>query len=88
MVAEVAVMESDGVGWEVEQIRGMDGEEMMSVVVELRTEVSVEDICYEGTISAVVFLLGLGTGFSYYGMSTLQDHSLCTFTKGMRGWEL
>jgi hypothetical protein len=39
------------------------------------------------TVSGFFFLLlGLGTGFLYYDMSTLQGHSLCIFTKGMRGW--
>jgi hypothetical protein len=32
------------------------------------------------------FLLWLITGFLYYTMSTLWVHSLCIFTKGMRGW--
>jgi hypothetical protein len=32
------------------------------------------------------FLLQLNTGFLYYAMSTLQVHSLCIFTKGMKGW--
>jgi hypothetical protein len=40
-----------------------------------------------GTISSFFFfLLGLSTGFLYYDMSTLWGHSLCVFTKGMRGW--
>jgi hypothetical protein len=40
-----------------------------------------------GTVSGFcLFLLGLGTGFLYYGMSTLQGHSICVFTKRMRGW--
>jgi hypothetical protein len=34
----------NGVDWEVEQIRGTDGEEMMSVVVELGMGVTAEDI--------------------------------------------
>jgi hypothetical protein len=60
---------------------------MMSAVVELGTEVTAKDICYKGDyLYCSFFLLGLGTGFSYYGMSTLRDHSLCIFTKGMRGW--
>jgi hypothetical protein len=32
------------------------------------------------------FLLQLDTGFLYYAMSTLRVHSLCIFTKGMKGW--
>jgi hypothetical protein len=67
-------------------MRGTDGEEVMLVAVELGTEVTVEDICYEGNYLCCFFVLGLGTGFLYYGMSTLQDCSLCVFTKIMRGW--
>jgi hypothetical protein len=51
-------------------------------VVELGTEVTVEDICYEGNYLCCCFLLGLSTGFLYYGMSTLRDRSLCVFSKG------
>jgi hypothetical protein len=29
-------------------MKGIEGEETMSVVVELGTEVTVEDVCYEG----------------------------------------
>jgi hypothetical protein len=40
-----------------------------------------------GTVSGFsLFLLGLSTGFLYYGMSTQWGCSLCIFTKGMRGW--
>jgi hypothetical protein len=34
----------NGVDWKVEQIRGMDGEEMMSVAMELGMGVTAEDI--------------------------------------------
>jgi hypothetical protein len=37
-------------------------------------------------ISGFIFLLRLDTGFLYYAMSTLRVHSLCIFTKGMKGW--
>jgi hypothetical protein len=38
-----------------------------------------------GTVSVFsLFLLGLGTGFLYYGMSTLRDCSLCVFTGNER----
>jgi hypothetical protein len=51
-------------------MRGTDNEETMSVAVELGTEVTMEDICYEGNNLCCFFLLGLGTGFLYHGMST------------------
>jgi hypothetical protein len=54
----------------MEQMRGTDSEEMMSVAVELGTEVTVEDIWYERNYLCFFFLLGLGTGLLYYGMST------------------
>jgi hypothetical protein len=60
----------------------MDGEEMMSAVVELGTEVTAEDICYEGNYHCCFLSLEFGTGFLYYGMSTLQDCSLCISYKG------
>jgi hypothetical protein len=34
----------NGANWEVEQIKGTDGEGTMLVMVELRTEVTAEDI--------------------------------------------
>jgi hypothetical protein len=34
-------------------------------------------------VSFVVYLLGLFTGFLYYGVSTLQDYSRFMCTKGM-----
>jgi hypothetical protein len=36
-------------------MRGMDGEEMMLVAIELGTEVTVEDICYEGNYLCCFF---------------------------------
>jgi hypothetical protein len=63
-------------------MRGMDSEETMLAAVESGTEVTAEDICYQGNYLCCCFLLGLGTRFLYYGMSTLQDHSLCIFYKG------
>jgi hypothetical protein len=65
----------------------MDGEETVSAMVELGMEVTVEDILYEGNCFCFsLFLLELDRGFLYYDMSTLRGHSLCIFTKGMRGW--
>jgi hypothetical protein len=52
--------------------KAMDSEEMMSAMVELGTGVTAEDICYERNyLCFSLFLLGLSTGFLYYGMSTL-----------------
>jgi hypothetical protein len=51
-------------------MRGTDNEGTMLVVVEMGTDVTAEDICYEGNYLCC-FLLGLSTGFLYYGMSTL-----------------
>jgi hypothetical protein len=51
-------------------MRGTDSGETMLVVVELGTEVTAEDICYEGNYLCF-FLQGLSTGFLYYGISTL-----------------
>jgi hypothetical protein len=33
-----------------------------------------------------LFLLGLFTGFLYYGVSTLQGYSCFVCTEGMRSW--
>jgi hypothetical protein len=64
-------------------MRGIDCEEMISAAVELGTEVTTEDICYEENyFCCCFFLLGLSTGFLHSGMSTLQDCSLCIFYKG------
>jgi hypothetical protein len=67
------------------QENGIDDKGSMSAVVEMSTDVIMKDIWYEGNFLFCVFLLGLGTGFLYYSMSTLWDCSLHTFTKRMRG---
>jgi hypothetical protein len=57
----------------------------MVIELERKRLLSVSDM--RGKLSFwISFLLQLVTGFLYYAMSTLQVHSLCVFTKGVKGW--
>jgi hypothetical protein len=53
----------------------------------IEVEASVECSDMRGKLYLwISLLLRLNTGFLYYAMSTLRVHSLCIFTKGMKGW--
>jgi hypothetical protein len=58
---------------------------MMMIELERKHLLNVSDM-RGNCLSGFLPLLQLVTGFLYYTMSTLQVHSLCVFTKGMRGW--
>jgi hypothetical protein len=62
----------NGANWEVGQIMETDGEGMMFDDGGTGMEVTLKVSAYEGNcLWFSLFLLGLGTGFLYYNMSTL-----------------